>query len=215
MREFSKRVRALLRRGLAAAFRLRARVSPAGQEVLARGGTLLLCNHVSFLDGLLLALASPAPLVAAAEPHYAVHHPLARRAIAVMCWLGGHEVVPIDAQHPQSLRALARHLEAGRNVLLFPEGAISPDGRPLPWQPGWQWLMRRTACTVLRGRIWGAHRSRLFGKKGSEWWPAILFVTAKPQKGPFIGLQRGSARTRTNPESLFTIEVQHGNVQNF
>jgi 1-acyl-sn-glycerol-3-phosphate acyltransferase len=46
-------------------------------------------------------------------------------------WLGGH--VPIDRSHPfrarKSLERAARRIAGGTNVVLFPEGTRSPDGR--------------------------------------------------------------------------------------
>lgn len=169
-------VRMALSATVLAVLRTRVRVREQSLSTLRRGGVLLCANHVSFLDGLLVGLSVDVPLVIASEPAYAVRHPLISRCIAALSWLCEHEVVPLDSQSPFGMRALARSIAEGKNVLVFPEGAISPDGRPQPWRPGCDWIVRRTGCSVLPARISGAYRHRLFAKAGNCWWPPIRVV---------------------------------------
>jgi acyl-[acyl-carrier-protein]-phospholipid O-acyltransferase/long-chain-fatty-acid--[acyl-carrier-protein] ligase len=105
---------------LAAALRTRATIAPQAREMLVKGGTILTSNHVSLLDGVLLALLSPAPLAVGVDSDWSVKSPWAARGMATLCWLGYGWVVPLDSGTPQGLRKLARHLREGRSVLLFP-----------------------------------------------------------------------------------------------
>jgi 1-acyl-sn-glycerol-3-phosphate acyltransferase len=53
----------------------------------------------------------------------------------------------------------------------------SPDGLPLAVRARSQaiatWLVRRSGVRVIRIRILGAERSRLFAKSGDKLWPRI------------------------------------------
>lgn len=161
---------------LAAALRTRATIAPQARELLVKGGTILTSNHVSLLDGVLLALLSPAPLAVGVDSDWSVKSPWAARGMAVLCWLGYGWVVPLDSNTPQGLRRLARHLREGRSVLLFPEGQISPNGEPQAERPGVRWLAERTGAKVVRASIDGAHRSVIFAKAGDQLWPRIAIT---------------------------------------
>lgn len=140
---------------------------------------IVCANHVSMLDGIVIALASPVPLTFAVDPAYSRHSPVARLGLALLSKAGLGNVVPMDMGSPFGLRALRRALDAGRSVMVFPEGRISPDGRPQPLLPGAIWLHRASAAPVVWFSIAGAERSRLFAKAGRRWWPAVT-VTASP-----------------------------------
>lgn len=172
--------RALFTR-IAAALALRllrttVRLSPETTRCLLAGHQLVAANHVSLLDGVLVALASPVPLVFAVDTDYARRSTLARRGLAFLSRLGFGEVVPVDHAAPFGMRALRRALDAGRCVMVFPEGRISPDGWALIEQPGLEWLAVATGSDVIRLRIDGAERSRLFAKNGRHWWPSIAIA---------------------------------------
>lgn len=153
------------------------RVTVERRECTARwlqdGPTIVTANHVSLVDGIMIAMASPVPLVFAVETEYSVHSPIARRGLALLSLLGYGWVIPLDSSCPLGMRRLLDALRRGRSVMLFPEGRISPNGTRLPEQPGYRWLRRRSNAHVVELAIDGAHRSRLFGKSGTAWWPRI------------------------------------------
>lgn len=137
---------------------------------------LVLGNHQSFVDGIIVALASPVPLTFAVEHAFARENPWTRRLLGWMEWRGLGAVVPLDQEHPVSLRTLLRALQRGTPVMVFPEGRISPDGVPLQEKPGAHWLARKTNARVIRIEIEGAHESRWFGKRGRHWRPVIRLL---------------------------------------
>jgi 1-acyl-sn-glycerol-3-phosphate acyltransferase len=150
-------------------------VRPSTQARLVAGGCLVACNHVSFLDGILLALASPVPLSITCEPLYARRTWRSRALFGVLSRLGFGTVLALGPESPLGIRGVLRSLANGSSVVVFPEGRISPDGAPLPAMAGFSWLKRRTS-RLIHVRIEGAHRSRLFGKKGDQWWPRIRVI---------------------------------------
>ena len=144
-------------------------------ERIAAGPCIVACNHVSMLDGVIVSLASPRPLFFAVNVFHARAHPLTSRLLAWMERRGLGTVVPLDSGSAFSLRRLRVALHEGHAVCVFPEGRIA-DEQPLPERPGLAWLETRSGCPVVRIRIEGAERSRLFTRKGDRIWPAISLL---------------------------------------
>lgn len=163
----------LWRRVLLRLFRVRVRYTQHVTKTLAARPVILTCNHLSMLDGILIALASPRPLVFGVNVNHAQHHPVISRILATLSAMGLGQVVAVDSSRPVAARALLRALQEGQSVMVFPEGQISPDGQPQPPMPGVDWMARRASVPVLSLRLRGANRSKLFGKAGSETWPRI------------------------------------------
>ncbi len=141
-------------------------------SALLDGGAIVTSNHVSLLDGPLIALTSPAPLVFGVDTDYSRRSTGARRGMALLAWLGCGAVVALDAQAPFGLRSLARALRSGKNVMVFPEGRIV-DSEPLPVQPGLAWLEQRAGARRISITIRGAQDSLLFAKRGRTLLPPI------------------------------------------
>lgn len=154
-------------------FRVRVRYTKNVTNTLASRPVILTCNHLSMLDGVLIALASPRPLVFAVNVNHAQQHPVTSRVLGAMASLGLGKVVPVDSTRPMAARKLLQALQGGDSIMVFPEGQISPTGQPLEPMPGVKWLAERTSAPVLSLRLRGSHRSRWFGKAGSEVWPRI------------------------------------------
>lgn len=166
-------IRLILRGVALRLLRVRATYSADTVDALRRGRAIVCANHVSLLDGVIVALASPVPLTFGVDTDFSRHSKAASRGMAFLAWLGFGAVVPIDGSSPFGIRALAKALERGDTVMLFPEGKISESAHPNPDQPGLAWLAKRSGVEVIRIRIRGAERSRLFAKAGDKLWPRI------------------------------------------
>jgi 1-acyl-sn-glycerol-3-phosphate acyltransferase len=149
----------------------RVRVDGA-QNIPDEGAVLLVCNHVSFMDPLLLManLRRPARFVM----YYKIFNiPLLRFVFrtAKAIPIAGHKEDPALLQ--QAYDAIDASLADGEVVCLFPEGALTRDGQIATFRTGVEKILVRRPVPVvpmaLRG-LWGSvwskrdsmlHRSRL------------------------------------------------------
>lgn len=121
------------------------------KNVPQRGGLLVISNHQSYLDPPMVGLALWRPI------HYVARRTLFRsRLFALLIHSFG--AVPIDqnTSGADGIKRALRLLRAGKAVLLFPEGARTPDGRIQPLKPGIVALLRRAKAPVLPVGIAGA-----------------------------------------------------------
>lgn len=161
------------RRAALAALRIEVRYGVVA-ETIRLETCIVTCNHVSLLDGIAVALASPRPLAFAVNRHHAVANPWTS---ALLRWMERRDlgtVVPVDAASPLGARHLLRSLRAGLSVCIFPEGGLARPGQPRPAQPGADWLHRASSCPLVDARIEGAENSRLFALEGRAWRPSII-----------------------------------------
>jgi 1-acyl-sn-glycerol-3-phosphate acyltransferase len=124
------------------------------EHIPEQGGGLILSNHQSFLDPLLIGL----PL----------HRPvsfLARNTlfpVPVIGWILRHTyVMPLsrDTGGAEGIRETIRRLDEGFLVGLFPEGTRSSNGSLGRLKPGFASLVRRTDLPIYPVGIAGAHRA--------------------------------------------------------
>jgi 1-acyl-sn-glycerol-3-phosphate acyltransferase len=139
----------------------RVRVSNA-EGIPNRGAAVLAANHVSFVDWLLLASASPRPL------RFVMHEDYARLPMVRFLFRGA-KVIPVAsarvnrAVFERANDRIAEELAAGELVCIFPEGGITADGRLSPFKRGVEHVVRRTPVPVVPVALvglWGSFFSR-------------------------------------------------------
>ena len=151
----------LLRFVVSRLFRARYRLHVIGFENLpARGGVLLLGNHISFIDWALVQMASPRQLHFVIEKGYYERWYTKR----VLDWFG---VIPISSgASADSLEKVTEYLNKGEVVCLFPEGSISRTGQMSDFKRGYERAVRDTSAVIvpfyLHG-LWGSRFSRSSG----------------------------------------------------
>jgi 1-acyl-sn-glycerol-3-phosphate acyltransferase len=131
-------------------FRYRAQ----GMESLPERGALLLINHQSFLDPLLVGLPLRRPV------SYLARENLFR--VPVVGWLLRRTyVMPINRESAgtESLRESLRRMEHGFLVGIFPEGTRSFDGGLRELKPGFVALVRRANVPVIPVAVAGAYEA--------------------------------------------------------
>lgn len=154
-------------------FRVRASYSDSSKSLIQNGGVLVCSNHVSLIDGIIIALSSPKPMLFGVTTEYSRRPSFYLMGLKFLEYMQFGEVVPIDSSSPYGIRRLSKGLSLGQSVMVFPEGQISLDGHPMPSQPGVDWLIAKSNPAVVNVRITGAEKSKFFAKSGTSLWPKI------------------------------------------
>jgi acyl-[acyl-carrier-protein]-phospholipid O-acyltransferase/long-chain-fatty-acid--[acyl-carrier-protein] ligase len=145
--------------------------------------TLIVANHESFLDGVLLGLFLP--VNATFVVHTSVlQNPLFRALLSQVPHLA------VDATSPLAMKAIVRLVESGAPVVIFPEGRITVTGSLMKVYDGAAFVAARTGATIVPVRIEGAGRS--YFSRLSGLYPLKLF--------PRLGLHIQPRRTIPMPQ---------------
>jgi acyl-[acyl-carrier-protein]-phospholipid O-acyltransferase / long-chain-fatty-acid--[acyl-carrier-protein] ligase len=152
------------------------RVSPLGLENLPEGGFLLLPNHITWVDALVLQLASPRPIRYIIDEEF-YHKP------ALKPFLSTVGCIPIDSRKARSaIRAATEQIAAGEIVCLFPEGQLTRSGTLLRLRRGYELIAQHANAKVVPvwlDRLWGSIFSFQGGKFFTKWpkeWPYRVTV---------------------------------------
>jgi 1-acyl-sn-glycerol-3-phosphate acyltransferase len=121
------------------------------RHVPPAGPLLVLANHQSFFDPVLVGLATRRRLAFLARDTL-FRNPAFRWLITSLY------AVPVDQEGTglAGLKTTLRLLQAGRAVLVFPEGSRTPDGKLHPLEPGIHLLIRRAQPAIVPVGIAGA-----------------------------------------------------------
>jgi 1-acyl-sn-glycerol-3-phosphate acyltransferase len=147
------------------------RLEKSGLENIPESGpAVLVCNHVSFVDALIIAAACSRPA------RFVMDHGIFRIPVLNFVFRTGRAIPIASAREDPALleRAydeIARALEAGDIVCIFPEGRITDTGEIYPFRSGIKRIVDRTPVPVvplaLRG-LWGSFFSRKGGPAMSK-----------------------------------------------
>ncbi|MER2622974.1 MAG: MFS transporter [Accumulibacter sp.] len=134
------------------------------------GAAVLVCNHVSFVDPIVIAAASRRPI------RFVMDYRIYRTPLINFVFRHMHAIPIAPARDDAAMmeaafEAVASALEAGELVAIFPEGKITDTGELYPFRPGVQRIVGRTPVPVipmaLQG-LWGSFFSRKDGPAMSK-----------------------------------------------
>ncbi|TDG09641.1 MFS transporter [Paraburkholderia guartelaensis] len=135
------------------------------ERIPAEGAAVLVCNHVSYVDAIVIMAESPRPI------RFVMDQQIFRSPF--FGWVFRHaKAIPIAPAHedPAALAAAydacAAALAEGDVVCIFPEGKLTRTGEMNPFRHGVSEILRRSPVPVvpmaLRG-LWGSAFSRFAG----------------------------------------------------
>src|SRR5437762_7244929 len=142
------------------------RVTAFGREHLPKGGFLLLPNHITWVDAIILQLACPRPIRFVIDEEF-YRKPVLQPPLRMV------RAIPIDRRKPrEAIRLATEQIEAGQIVCIFPEGQLSRTGTLGRLQRGYEMIARHAGCQVMPvflDQLWGSIFSFRRGKFFRKW----------------------------------------------
>ncbi|AOO65852.1 bifunctional acyl-ACP--phospholipid O-acyltransferase/long-chain-fatty-acid--ACP ligase [Sulfurospirillum halorespirans] len=115
---------------------------------------LIIANHQSFLDGLILGVMLPV------SPVFIINTQIAKNPFVRLCLLLTDHLT-VDPSNPMAIKAVIRLVESGRPVVIFPEGRITTTGSLMKIYEGSAFVAVKANATVVPVMIQGATFSTL------------------------------------------------------
>lgn len=206
-------MKALFKLALRQIARLLFRIEVKGTPAIDASRLLVVANHESFLDGLLLGLFLPLDAVFVVHTTVA-RNPLFRLVLSLVDYLA------VEPANPMAMKKVLRLVESGRPVVIFPEGRITTTGSLMKVYDGPAFIAARTGATLLPVRLDGAARSyfsRVSGRYPRHLFPRIslhfLPTTALPMPEASTAKERrrkaGERLRRLMQEMIFASRPEH------
>lgn len=168
----TKAIRFVLRHLILVAMGLCYRLRVRGRHHLPRrGAALVVCNHVSFMDALVLGGGSPRPL------RFIMDQPIFDSPW-LKWWFQLVGAIPIESEKrdPGALRRtleeVSQALRNGEVVMVFPEGRLTPDGNVHTFRRGLETIVARDPVPIIPAGLaglWGSWTSHRDGKALKKW----------------------------------------------
>ncbi|MFQ6004784.1 MAG: MFS transporter [Woeseia sp.] len=164
------------------------RVQPTGVgNIPENGPAVLVCNHVSFVDALLVGGSIRRPV------RFVMYYRIFRIPLLRFIFKTAKAIpiAPSKEDHnllQQAYDQIDKELEAGQLVCIFPEGGISTDGEVQRFRPGIEKIIERRGVPVIPialGGLWGSWFSRRAGG-GLRKFPGRLWAKVSVHIGEAV-----------------------------
>jgi len=155
-------------------------------NVPQRGPALLICNHVSFADAIVISAACPRPV------RFIMESSIFRIPVASMIFRGMKAIPVAPARedpevYARAFQIVAEELRAGNLVCIFPEGRLTSDGQVGEFRAGMMRILLETPVPVVPlalSGLWDSMFSRKYPAVWQRWprrfWPRISLFAGEP-----------------------------------
>ena len=176
------------------------------ERIPTTGAAVLVCNHVSFVDAVLLMAASPRPI------RFLMDAQIFRTP--VLGWMFKlAKAIPIapaksdPATYEAAFTAARAVLADGEMVCIFPEGGITRDGELQPFKGGVMKLIEGLpdvpVIPMALGNLWGSYFSRVEGGKAMVkpmrrgFWSRVSLTVGAPSQAAGVSPDGLRARVQS------------------
>ncbi|MBN8432460.1 MFS transporter [Microbulbifer salipaludis] len=185
------------------------RVKHKGLErIPAEGPAIIACNHVSYVDALLLAGAVRRPI------RFIMYKPIYEIPVLHFIFKTSRAIPICSKQqdpdgYAQAFAEIEQGLKDGDLLCIFPEGQLTKDGELQPFKAGIEKILQRTPVPVipmaLRG-LWGSFFSHKDGNAFStlprRFWSRVCVVAGDP-------LTAAEVKAEALQETVLDLRGQH------
>ncbi len=168
-----------------------------------KGNVLIIANHTSFLDAVLLWVYLPDNLYFAIDTYVS-------QKWWVKPFLHLVKYFPIDPTNPMAVKSIIEEVKSGKPVVIFPEGRITTTGGLMKIYPGPAMIADKSDAQLLPVYLEGSQYS-LFSRFGTQFKTrpqSKITVTIQPpttlQVDPSI---KGKVRRLATAQALYDLMV--------
>ncbi len=168
-----------------------------------KGNVLIIANHTSFLDAVLLWVYLPDNLYFAIDTYVS-------QKWWVKPFLHLVKYFPIDPTNPMAVKSIIEEVKSGKPVVIFPEGRITTTGGLMKIYPGPAMIADKSDAQLLPVYLEGSQYS-LFSRFGTQFKTrpqSKITITIQPpttlQVDPSI---KGKARRLATAQALYDLMV--------
>ncbi|MEJ0037361.1 MAG: 1-acyl-sn-glycerol-3-phosphate acyltransferase [Gammaproteobacteria bacterium] len=136
-----------------------------------QGPALLICNHVSFVDPIVISAGCPRPI------RFIMEASIFRIPVLNGVFRGMKAIPVAPAKddpevYERAFQAVAKELRAGQLVCIFPEGRLTRDGEIAEFRAGMMRILKETPVPVIPlalSNLWGS----MFSRFGASVWQRL------------------------------------------
>jgi acyl-[acyl-carrier-protein]-phospholipid O-acyltransferase/long-chain-fatty-acid--[acyl-carrier-protein] ligase len=142
------------------------------------GNSIIVANHTSFLDAVLIASFLPDKFT------FAVNTQIAQRWY-FKPFFKMVEILPIDPNNPMAIKTMVDLVKKGKKLVIFPEGRLTMTGSLMKIYNGAGMIADKADAQILPICIYGASHtpfSRLKGRVKIKLFPKITLTILPPEK---------------------------------
>jgi 1-acyl-sn-glycerol-3-phosphate acyltransferase len=159
------------------------------ENIPEEGAAVIVCNHVSFVDALVIMAACPRPI------RFVMDHQIFKIPVLNFVFREGRAIPIASAKEDpalleQAYDEVAQALEAGDLVGIFPEGRITDTGELYQFKKGITRIVERTPVPVVPmalAGLWGSFFSRKDGPAMTRPFRRGLFSKVSLRVAPAVG----------------------------